>query len=151
MSWNRSKLKVDYCIPFKPFRIFKLPVIAIYLLLEGQEGETDSELNVRLATGEHVVHGAALYQLASLMNHSCSSNVERAWPPTSARATWIASQNISAGEELTIEYISLEEAGSARTRRQVLLNKYGFVCMGSCEECSLPKEEQVLHRSVEFD
>ncbi|KAF2265479.1 SET domain-containing protein [Lojkania enalia] len=76
--------------------------------------------------------GYGCWPSASYFNHSCGPNVEkrrvgRAWEFRTA-------QEVKAGEELCITYLSGEERKLSRGRRGVVLRaNWGFVC--GCERC----------------
>ena len=67
--------------------------------------------------------GTALYESASLLNHSCEPNLGVALSP-GAHLSLFASRDIAAGEELTISYV--DAALDVDTRRRALRHGYGF-------------------------
>ena len=74
--------------------------------------------------------GTALFEAASLLNHSCEPNLGVALSP-GAHLSLFASRDVAAGEELTISYV---DAGlDVDTRRRALRHGYGFECR--CARC----------------
>jgi len=108
--------------------------------------ENHSTLSLELAP-QHVT-GSVMYKLGSLINHSCSPNIELSYPSLSTRATWIAKRPIKQGEELTCCYVPFEAADeSAHVRRAILWNLYNFDCKGNCEACL--ETENILEKEEE--
>ena len=76
-----------------------------------------------------------VYPEICLINHCCLPNCHNFWNPDSQRETIHATEDILAGEEITISYNY-----SPHTQRQVYLAvNFGFEC--DCNLCSLPPEE----------
>jgi len=64
--------------------------------------------------------GVALYPIQSWVNHSCVPNCEVKFPEKNHRIGLIATEDISAGDELTISYLDLADLTRSRYSR----NKY---------------------------
>ncbi len=79
------------------------------------------------------VKGFGLYALQGSMNHSCAPllTLREEACDVSATITLIANTAISAGQELTVNYL---EDGLSLQDRRLGLQEYGFVC--SCSLCS---------------
>ncbi len=85
--------------------------------------------------------GVSHYSIATKMNHSCEPNVilvykTRGWGRDYPLVAYIvALRDISAGEELTISYITSDDTYE---ERQAALANYGFVC--KCSKCENEKK-----------
>ena len=82
--------------------------------------------------------GICLEPFASMINHSCDPN---SWWTFNGRELQMrAVRDISAGEEMTISYITI--SGSYNNRQESLLTGWGFKCL--CTLCEMgqmgPKE-----------
>eukprot|EP01124_Arcella_intermedia_P016919 TRINITY_DN2352_c0_g1_i1.p1 TRINITY_DN2352_c0_g1~~TRINITY_DN2352_c0_g1_i1.p1 ORF type:complete len:646 (+),score=132.76 TRINITY_DN2352_c0_g1_i1:282-1940(+) len=97
----------------------------------GRTLSTDAVLS--LVPSGRVVCGAAMYQVASFMNHSCTPNCQASSPAVSAAHIFIATQPIKKGDELTCSYLSQDM--DPYVRREMLAAQYGFYCQGTCEAC----------------
>ena len=75
--------------------------------------------------------GAAVYALASLLNHSCSPCLDVTFPANNALLQLVAARDITSGEQLTISYIDAEQPLEAR--QHALAFAYGFECR--CSKC----------------
>jgi len=75
--------------------------------------------------------GVGIYSTVALLNHSCEPNCELAFLDADARASVVTTQEVGAGEELTISYINVNRSTAAR--QQELGERYGFNC--SCRRC----------------
>ncbi|GLC55857.1 hypothetical protein PLESTB_001036400 [Pleodorina starrii] len=82
--------------------------------------------------------GSAVYQLASLFNHSCEPTLELSFPSLDATAAFTAARDIAPGEELCVSYLDVGLPYAARRRH--LEWSYGFVC--GCARCREEEEEQ---------
>jgi hypothetical protein len=74
--------------------------------------------------------GAAVFPLASGLNHSCAPNCEVAFAEDNAVFV-VATRDVALGEELTISYV--DASGADRERREELRETYGFEC--ACARC----------------
>jgi tetratricopeptide (TPR) repeat protein len=98
------------------------------------------QLDVKPEVSEKEVRCNAIYKAGSFMNHSCSPNVEIARPSWSTHVTWIALKDIKEGEELLCAYLPEVKGDEAQEeRRNLLFQKYGFLCQGECELCLYEK------------
>ena len=77
------------------------------------------------------MRGAAVFPLASSLNHSCDPNCEVAYVDD-ARVLVVARRTLKPGEELTIAYVDVD--ADVGERRDELREVYGFECV--CERCS---------------
>jgi hypothetical protein len=75
-------------------------------------------------------NGTALFAIGSLMNHSCVPSAQVCYLRGDHGAAVLAKRDLTAGEELTINYVDVA-APVGRRRRQ--LRHYGFVC--DCPKC----------------
>ena len=83
--------------------------------------------------------GGLLYEIVSRLNHSCVPNVVKELSGFTAVVKTL--RDIEAGEELRISYtdehagaVDLDDALTARKRRESLSRKYNFWCQ--CERCA---------------
>jgi len=84
--------------------------------------------------------GQGLYTTASLINHSCDSNVTRYF--TGARQVVVASRDIQEGEEVTDCYLPRDLEGLDRAKRRAWLHHYyRFLC-----ECPVCIVEEVTNQ-----
>jgi hypothetical protein len=74
--------------------------------------------------------GAAVFPLASGLNHSCAPNCEVAFAEDNAVFV-VATRDVALGEELTISYV--DASGADDERREELRETYGFEC--ACARC----------------
>jgi hypothetical protein len=74
--------------------------------------------------------GAAVFPLASSLNHSCAPNCEVAFAEDNAVFV-VATRDVALGEELTISYV--DASGADDERREELRETYGFEC--ACARC----------------
>ena len=92
--------------------------------------------------------GLGLYPTQSLLNHSCNPNTEAIYIDN--RCQIRATKNISAGEEVTIDYGPVFYLQPKEERQAILKHQYFFDC--KCEAClqdwplleNLPSEYPVL-------
>ncbi|KAH9941878.1 SET domain-containing protein [Epithele typhae] len=82
-----------------------------------------------------------IFLQASRFNHSCRPNVAFAWDPHAGRATFRALRDVSAGEEMCINYAGVDVLGTLAERRSIALEDFGFRC--ACEVCALEGEAAV--------
>lgn len=81
--------------------------------------------------------GTAVYQLASMFNHSCDPNLDITFPHNNAVLVLRARRDIRAGEELTLSYI---DAGQDfKSRQEKLQFSYGIEC--NCTKCQEERME----------
>ncbi|KAL0959204.1 hypothetical protein HGRIS_014483 [Hohenbuehelia grisea] len=76
-----------------------------------------------------------VFNVLSRVNHSCSPNLSRVWDMPSFSMVVYASQDIPAGSELCISYIS--PSITPASARQTQLAPYGFSC--TCAACVGPR------------
>ena len=76
--------------------------------------------------------GAAVFPLASGLNHSCSPNCEIAYVDDNAVIV-VTTRAVTLGEEMTISYVDTQ--GTDDERREELSEVYGFEC--GCERCGV--------------
>ncbi|KAG6292103.1 hypothetical protein E4U09_003561 [Claviceps aff. purpurea] len=97
-----------------------------------------NSLCIKTSTDEgSFVDQAAIFLIASLINHNCENNAQQSWNNNTRRHNIHALRDIQEGEEITLSYVFslLDRAG-----RQALLKKsFNFTC--SCRLCSLPIRE----------
>ncbi|CAE7619606.1 set5 [Symbiodinium sp. CCMP2456] len=75
-------------------------------------------------------------------NHSCVPNCQHVWDSDAAVMRILASTEVVAGEELSVDYIDVRQS---REQRQALLSrKYGFKC--TCASCQSADEESDRRR-----
>ena len=74
--------------------------------------------------------GAAVFPLASGLNHSCAPNCEVAFAEDNAVFV-VKTRAVALGEELTISYV--DASGADDERREELRETYGFEC--ACARC----------------
>jgi hypothetical protein len=74
--------------------------------------------------------GAAVFPLASGLNHSCAPNCEVAFAEDNAVFV-VTTRAVALGEELTISYV--DASGTDDERREELQETYGFECR--CARC----------------
>jgi hypothetical protein len=87
--------------------------------------------------------GVGLFPMASMMNHSCAPNSSHYFECGNKRLPKIiirATCDIEEGEEICYPYVPLFD--STASRRESLLNSYGFVC--SCSRCLLHEDENMV-------
>nr|CAB3266419.1 SET and MYND domain-containing protein 5 [Phallusia mammillata] len=78
--------------------------------------------------------GAGLYRVQSKCNHSCAPNAEVSFLHNDHRLTVKAINDVAAGEEITISYLSECELNRSRHSRQKHLREnYLFTCW--CKKC----------------
>ena len=80
--------------------------------------------------------GAAVFPLASGLNHSCAPNCEVAFAEDNSVFV-VTTRAVALGEELTISYIDAN--GADDERREELRETYGFEC--ACARCALGGRE----------
>ena len=80
--------------------------------------------------------GAAVFPLASGLNHSCAPNCELAFAEDNS-AHVVTTRAVALGEELTISYV--DAGGADDERREELRETYGFEC--ACARCARGEEE----------
>jgi len=80
----------------------------------------------------------ALYEKASLFNHSCSPNCYASWDGSTICIRTM--QDISVGETLTIAFVTFVEMQKTSLRKKVLSSNFGFDC--SCKKCRNPPSEE---------
>jgi len=79
--------------------------------------------------------GAGLYELQSMINHSCEPNAEIKFKNNSSTLTLVALKEIKFGEEIYISYLDgCELSRSRHSRQKVLKENYLFAC--ECERCN---------------
>lgn len=78
--------------------------------------------------------GAVMYEVLSRMNHSCAPNVEKHYEGFTAVVTTL--RDVAPGDELCISYLGADVRKSSSQRREVLKEKYNFVCV--CTLCEPP-------------
>ena len=71
---------------------------------------------------------AAVFRVASRINHGCRPNAHIAWNPRLQRMTLHALTPISAGEEVRIHYRGGGDGETRAERRAALLRDFGFSC-----------------------
>src|SRR4051812_10465306 len=86
---------------------------------------------------EHALRFVSIHRV-SLFNHSCVPNVAIRSPITSACVAWIASRDIQAAEEVTVNYCDPDLPLAERRHR--LKESYQFWCQ--CPKCT--EEEQAM-------
>lgn len=75
-------------------------------------------------------------------NHSCVPNCQHVWDSDAEVMRILASTDVVAGEELSVDYIDIRQS---REQRQALLSrKYGFKC--TCASCQSADEESDRRR-----
>ena len=84
----------------------------------------------------------ALYRSISRFNHACAANCATHWSTKLQQMIFHAVKPISAGEELTFDYIGQAGDAQARAVRLASLEKLGFACR--CALCALPSSESVV-------
>jgi hypothetical protein len=82
--------------------------------------------------------GTAIYGIPSLINHSCSPNVNIAFNKNHLLDLTVASDKIKQGEALTISYIDNDDDFIKRRNR--LVEAYGFHC--ECQRCLLEESSK---------
>merc|ERR1712007_394551 len=82
---------------------------------------------------------AAIYAYTSLLNHDCDPNV-KIWPLEDALCAR-ACKDLRPGDELTISYGPINASTSLEDRRNLLLEKHGFVCL--CQRCKADSAAEV--------
>lgn len=80
-----------------------------------------------IGTDEVCVEGTAFYAIQSCINHSCQPNAHalRSEDDPNSFAVIVATQDIPAGEEVTISYV---DESLPYELRQEALQDYGFLC-----------------------
>ncbi|OBZ67855.1 SET domain-containing protein 5 [Grifola frondosa] len=73
-----------------------------------------------------------VFLLGARLNHSCAPNVARSWDSCARTMTFRALRDISAGEELCVNYVDV--LGTRAQRAEELKGAFGFLC--ACEECA---------------
>lgn len=103
--------------------------------------------NLNLGTGEICVEGTAFYAIQSCINHSCQPNAHalRSEDDPNSFAVIVATQDIPAGEEVTISYI---DESLPYELRQNALQDYGFLCC--CPLCQ-EQQQQFVEEQAEQD
>jgi len=90
--------------------------------------------------------GSGLYELQSMINHSCRPNAEIKFQTNNNVLTLVALRDIKPGEEIFISYLDeCELARSRHSRQKLLKENYLFACQ--CELCL----EQSDHLDVTSD
>jgi len=78
--------------------------------------------------------GTSISGLYSMLNHSCSPNVDWRHDSASSEVTMFATRDCKKGEELYISYIgSLGNSMTVVERRKKLMGWFGMACR--CEKC----------------
>jgi hypothetical protein len=78
--------------------------------------------------------GVGLFDILSMMNHSCNPNVEIRYTKGNNTAQVVALRDLYAGEEMEVSYI---DNLAPYAERQEDLKSYGFTC--TCEHCAREK------------
>jgi tetratricopeptide (TPR) repeat protein len=120
---------------------FSIRVHTIKILLDADPEAMEmgkEQLETHIQVDEtHQVHAAAMYRLASFLNHSCEPNVALGLPCTSHIVSWTALRPIKRGEELQTNYVFGHDLeNDVQKRRQLLFEHYGFWC-----DCSLCQKQ----------
>ncbi len=106
---------------------FKFIVIIIFFYLKVSESFLNSE-------------ASGLYELQSMINHSCAPNAEIKFLDNTNTLTLVCLKKIQPGEEIYISYLSECELESSRhTRQKALKENYLFTC--ECEKCEKQKDD----------
>eukprot|EP00928_Gymnodinium_smaydae_P082749 TRINITY_DN66047_c0_g1_i1.p1 TRINITY_DN66047_c0_g1~~TRINITY_DN66047_c0_g1_i1.p1 ORF type:complete len:228 (+),score=23.28 TRINITY_DN66047_c0_g1_i1:47-730(+) len=92
---------------------------------EGSDSEHDVMTTSRRSKGSY------LYETACLFNHSCDPNAQHK-VNADGRIVVCARRGIAVGEEITIAYVSIDDA--CATRQEHLKTRYGFEC--TCTRCA---------------
>eukprot|EP00966_Prymnesium_polylepis_P238483 5515207-Prymnesium_polylepis.2 len=77
---------------------------------------------------------AAVYRVASRINHACLPNAAQAWNRELRRITFQAVRPIAPGDEITASYLGGAGASLTRDERQAELRNLGFEC--ACALCA---------------
>jgi len=80
----------------------------------------------------------ALYEKASMFNHSCSPNCYALWDQNTISIRTLRA--ISEGEPLTISFVTFIEMQKTSLRQKVLSSVFGFDC--SCMKCRHPPPQE---------
>jgi hypothetical protein len=84
--------------------------------------------------------GSGLYELQSMINHSCEPNAEIKFADNNSTLTLMSVKDIEAGEEIYISYLNECELQSSRhSRQKTLRENYLFIC--ECERCEREKDQ----------
>lgn len=96
-----------------------------------------------LCADEICVEGTAFYAVQSCFNHSCQPNAHalRSEDDLNSFAVIVATQDIPAGDEVTISYV---DESLPYEQRQEALQDYGFLCC-----CPLCQQQQQAHAEVQ--
>ncbi|KAG9104192.1 hypothetical protein FRC06_004617 [Ceratobasidium sp. 370] len=92
--------------------------------------------------------GSAFYRVSSYLSHSCAPNTRPSFSAGTAELHLVANTDISAGTELTMAYVDVNQGPSEtrlearRRRRQELARGWRFAC--ECERCLKEVEEGIL-------
>eukprot|EP00475_Leptophrys_vorax_P002058 TRINITY_DN11171_c0_g1_i1.p1 TRINITY_DN11171_c0_g1~~TRINITY_DN11171_c0_g1_i1.p1 ORF type:complete len:450 (-),score=123.73 TRINITY_DN11171_c0_g1_i1:53-1402(-) len=108
---------------------------------EEQEEEEEGEDEVGELWGKF--DGVGLYEVASMINHSCDPNVDFDYLEKNGKLHVIARRPIAEGEEILHAYIS--EMWPVVERNLELVG-YGFVC--ECEKCRSEVDLNVLKKVI---
>lgn len=98
----------------------------------GSDSDSDSDPDPEPTPG--LVHGVGIYELASLMNHSCTPNAYTCQMDGTATLYVCASEPIRHGEEICVSYVDVNDRVAVRQRE---LLDYRFIC-----DCARCKREQ---------
>ena len=91
--------------------------------------------------------GAGLYEVQSMINHSCRPNAEITFKTNNNQITIVALNEIQPNKEILISYLDeCQLASSRHSRRKELRQNYLFNC--ECERC---KEEELTQADVTSD
>jgi hypothetical protein len=78
--------------------------------------------------------GAGLYEVQSMINHSCRPNAEITFKNNTNQITIVALEDIQSNQEILISYLDeCQLASSRHSRRKELKQNYLFNC--ECERC----------------
>ena len=95
---------------------------------------------------------SVLFARTALANHDCTPNAATAYQAGSnCKCLLYATRNITAGDEITISYISLT---TSRAQRQAALKPWYFKC--TCRSCSgsqaeIAKDDELRHLIAAFE
>lgn len=78
--------------------------------------------------------GSGLYEIQSMINHSCSPNAQIKFNDNSSTLTLVALKAMKPGDEISISYLNECELDQSRhSRQKILRENYLFIC--ECERC----------------
>lgn len=145
LSWSKDRDGDELSLLEAAVRRLRADARSAYWALcqNAEHGETKRVYGIWLSNAlptEDEPATAAVFRIASRINHSCRPNAHIAWRPRMKRMVLHAVEAIPKGSEVCIDYRGGGDGETRTERRSGLQSDFGFVC--GCELCSLAGEAQ---------